>query len=78
MPQLCIFTDKEGVTPRYAPKSFDIENQIITFANNISAEDNNKKCALFLPKNIFYLVFFESNANTTDKIHIPKNEIYIY
>jgi hypothetical protein len=45
-PQLWIFPGKEGVTPRYAPKSFDIENQISTFVNNISAEDNNYKNAL--------------------------------
>lgn len=46
MPRLWIFTDKEGVTTRYVPKLFDIENQINIFVNNISAEDNNDKNAL--------------------------------
>jgi hypothetical protein len=49
-----MFPDKEGVTPRYVPKSFDIENQINTFVNNISAEDNNDKNALWSCQKTFF------------------------
>lgn len=44
--QLWIFPDKEDITPRYGPKSFDIESQINTFVNVISPEDKNDGNAL--------------------------------
>lgn len=54
MPQLRIFPDKEGVRPRYTPKSFDIENQINTFVNNFSAKNNNDKNALCSCQKTFF------------------------
>lgn len=76
--QLWAFPDKEGVTPRYAQKSFDIENQINTFVNIVSPKDSNDGNVLLVyQKTFFYLGFFDSNTTTTYEVKIPKTE-FIY
>ncbi|TDE27737.1 MULTISPECIES: hypothetical protein [Flavobacterium] len=56
-------TDKEGAAPRYAKKSFDIENQINTFVNIVSPKDSNDENALWIyQKTFFYLGIFDSNS----------------
>lgn len=77
--QLWVFPDKEGVTPRYDQKSFDIENQINTFVNIVSPKDSTNGNALWVyQKTFFYLGIFESNTSTTYEVKIPKNGVYLF
>jgi hypothetical protein len=41
-----VFTDKENAITRYNRKSFDIENQINTFVNIVSPNDENDESTL--------------------------------
>ena len=76
---LWVFTDKEALTLRYAPKSFDIENQINTFVNIVSPKDNNDGNALWVyQKTFFYLGIFDSNTTMTYEVKIPKNGVYLF
>ncbi|MFV8327167.1 hypothetical protein [Flavobacterium sp. ZS1P14] len=63
--QLWVFPDKEAVTPRYAQKSFDIENQINTFVTIVSLKDSTNGNALWVYQKTFYLSIFNSNTTTT-------------
>lgn len=77
--QLWVFPDKEGVTPRYDQKSFDIENQINTFVNIVSPKDKNDGNALWVyQKTFFYLGIFDSNTTTIYNVKIPKNGVYLF
>jgi hypothetical protein len=73
-----VFTDKENAITRYNRKSFDIENQINTFANIVSPNDKNDGSTLWVyQKTFFYLGIFDSNTTTTSKVKIPKM-VFIY
>lgn len=77
--QLWIFPDLENVPPRYDQKSFDIENQINTFVNIVSPNDQNDGNALWVyQKTFFHLGIFESNTSVTYKVRIPKNGVYLF
>jgi quercetin 2,3-dioxygenase len=77
--QLWVFPDKEAVTPRYAQKSFDIENQINTFVNIVSPKDSNDGNALWVyQKTFFYLGIFANNTSTTYEVKTPKNGVYLF
>ncbi|MFV8466668.1 pirin family protein [Flavobacterium sp. LB1P62] len=77
--QLWVFPDKEGVTPRYDQKSFDIENQINTFVNIVSPKDNTDGNALWVyQKTFFYLGIFDTNTTTIYPVKIPKNGVYLF
>lgn len=77
--QLWVFPDTENVTPRYDQKSFDIENQINTFVNIVSPNDQNDGNALWVyQKTFFYLGIFDSNTSITYKVRIPKNGVYLF
>ena len=77
--QLWVFPDKEGVTPRYDQKSFDIDNQINTFVNIVSPKDKNDGNALWVyQKTFFYLGIFASNTTTTYEVKIPQNGVYLF
>lgn len=77
--QLWVFPDKEGVTPRYDQKSFDIENQINTFVNIVSPKDKNDGNALWVyQKTFFYLGIFDSNTTKIYNVKIPKNGVYLF
>ena len=77
--QLWVFPDTENVTPRYDQKSFDIENQINTFVNIVSPNNQNDGNALWVyQKTFFYLGIFDSNTRATYKVRIPKNGVYLF
>lgn len=77
--QLWVFPDIENVSPRYDQKSFDIENQINTFVNIVSPNDQNDFNALWVyQKTFFHLGIFDSNTSVTYKVKIPKNGIYLF
>jgi hypothetical protein len=77
--QLWVFPDIENVSPRYDQKSFDIENQINTFVNIVSPNDQNDGNALWVyQKTFFHLGIFDSNTSVTYKVKIPKNGIYLF
>ena len=77
--QLWVFPDIENVSPRYDQKSFDIENQINTFVNIVSPNDQNDGNALWVyQKTFFHLGIFESNTSVTYKVRIPKNGVYLF
>ena len=77
--QLWVFPNKEGVTPRYDQKTFDIENQKNTFVNIVSPNDENDGNALWIyQKSFFHLGIFDSNTSTTYKVLIPKNGVYLF
>jgi redox-sensitive bicupin YhaK (pirin superfamily) len=77
--QLWVFPDTENVTPRYDQKSFDIENQINTFVNIVSPNDQNDGNALWVyQKTFFHLGIFDSNTSATYKVRIPKNGVYLF
>ena len=77
--QLWVFPDTENVTPRYDQKSFDIENQINTFVNIVSPNDQNDGNALWVyQKTFFHLGIFDSNTSVTYKVRIPKNGVYLF
>ena len=77
--QLWVFPDVENVSPRYDQKSFDIENQINTFVNIVSPNDQNDGNALWVyQKTFFHLGIFDSNTSVTYKVRIPKNGIYLF
>ncbi|SFF25978.1 pirin family protein [Flavobacterium xueshanense] len=77
--QLWVFPDIENVSPRYDQKSFDIENQINTFVNIVSPNDQNDGNALWVyQKTYFHLGIFDSNTSVTYKVKIPKNGIYLF
>lgn len=77
--QLWVFPDKEDVTPRYAQKSFDIENQINTFVSIVSPKDKNNGNALWVYQQTFFnLGIFEKNTTTTYTVNISKNGVYLF
>ena len=77
--QLWVFPDIENVTPRYDQKSFDIDNQINTFVNIVSPNDQNDGNALWVyQKTFFYLGIFDSNTSVAYKVQIPKNGVYLF
>jgi hypothetical protein len=77
--QLWVFPDTENVNPRYDQKSFDIENQINTFVNVVSPNDNNDGNALWVyQKTFFHLGIFDSNTSVTYLVKIPKNGVYLF
>ncbi|MBC7747321.1 MAG: pirin family protein [Methylotenera sp.] len=77
--QLWVFPDTENVTPRYDQKSFDIENQINTFVNIVSPKDQNDGNALWVyQKTFFHLGIFDSDTNSTYKVRIPENGVYLF
>lgn len=77
--QLWVFPDIENVPPRYDQKSFDIENQINTFVNIVSPNDQNDGNALWVyQKTFFHLGIFDSNTSVTYKVRIPKNGVYLF
>jgi hypothetical protein len=77
--QLWVFPDIENVSPRYDQKSFDIGNQINTFVNIVSPNDQNDGNALWVyQKTFFHLGIFDSNTSVTYKVKIPKNGIYLF
>jgi hypothetical protein len=79
MLQLWVFPDRENVSPRYDQKSFDIDNQINTFVNIVSPNDMNDGNALWVyQKTFFHLGIFDSNTQSTYKIRIPKNGVYLF
>jgi redox-sensitive bicupin YhaK (pirin superfamily) len=77
--QLWVFPDKEGVIPRYAQKSFDIENQINTFVNIVSPKDKNDGNALWVHQQTFFnLGVFDKNTTTSYTVNISKNGVYLF
>ncbi len=77
--QLWVFPDKEGVIPRYAQKSFDIENQINTFVNIVSPKDKNDGNALWVHQQTFFnLGVFDKNTITSYTVNISKNGVYLF
>ena len=77
--QLWVFPDRENVAPRYDQKSFDIENQINTFVNIVSPNDQNDGNALWVyQKTFFHLGIFDSNTTTNYSVRIPKNGVYLF
>ena len=77
--QLWVFPDTEEVAPRYDQKSFDIENQINTFVNVVSPKDQNDGNALWVyQKTFFHLGIFDGNSNTTYRVQIPNNGVYLF
>lgn len=77
--QLWVFPDKEGVIPRYAQKSFDIENQINTFVNIVSPKDKNDGNALWVHQQTFFnLGVFEKNTTTSYTVNSSKNGVYLF
>ena len=77
--QLWVFPDTENVSPRYDQKSFDIENQINTFVNIVSPNDQNDGNALWVyQKTFFHLGIFDRSTSVTYKIRIPKNGVYLF
>lgn len=77
--QLWIFTDKEAVTPRYGPKSFDIESQINTFVKVVSQENKNDANTLLVYQQTFFNSgVFESKKTSTYKLNIPENGVYLF
>jgi redox-sensitive bicupin YhaK (pirin superfamily) len=77
--QLWVFPDKEGVTPRYEQKSFDIENQINTFVNIVSPKDKNNGNALWVYQQTFFnLGVFDKDTTITYTVNIPENGVYLF
>ena len=77
--QLWVFPDRENVAPRYDQKSFDIENQINTFVNIVSPNDQNDGNALWVyQKTFFHLGIFDSNTTTNYLVRITKNGVYLF
>ncbi|MBP4141748.1 pirin family protein [Flavobacterium sp. P4023] len=77
--QLWVFPDRENVAPRYDQKSFDIENQINTFVNIVSPNDQNDGNALWVyQKTFFHLGIFDSNTTTNYSVRITKNGVYLF
>ena len=77
--QLWVFPDTENVTPRYDQKSFDIENQINTFVNVVSPNDNNDGNALWVYQKTFINIgIFDRNTSVTYEVKIPKNGVYLF
>ncbi len=77
--QLWVFPDKEGVTPRYEQKSFDIENQINTFVNIVSPKDKNNSNALWVYQQTFFnLGVFDKDTTITYTVNIPENGVYLF
>ena len=77
--QLWVFPNTENVTPRYDQKLFDIENQINTFVNIVSPNDQNDGNALWVyQKTFFHLGIFDSNTITKYKVKIPNNGVYLF
>jgi redox-sensitive bicupin YhaK (pirin superfamily) len=67
------------VTPRYDQKSFDIANQINTFVNIVSPNDQNDGNALWVyQETFFHLGIFDSNTSTTYKVRISNNGVYLF
>lgn len=77
--QLWVFPEKNGVTPRYDQKSFDIESQINTFVTVVSPEDKNDGNAIWVhQQTFFYLGIFEENKLITQKITSSENGVYLF
>ena len=77
--QLWVFPDTENVNPRYDQKSFDIENQINTFVNVVSPNDNNDGNALWVYQKTFINIgIFDRNTSVTYEVKIPKNGVYLF
>ena len=77
--QLWVFPDKEGVIPRYAQKSFDIENQINTFVNIVSPKDKNDGNALWVHQQTFFnLGVFDKNTTPSYTVKNSKNGVYLF
>lgn len=77
--QLWVFPEKNGVTPRYDQKSFDIESQINTFVTVVSPEDKNDGNAIWVhQQTFFYLGIFEENKLITQQITSSENGVYLF
>lgn len=77
--QLWVFPDTKNVNPRYDQKSFDIENQINTFVNVVSPNDNNDGNALWVYQKTFINIgIFDRNTSVTYEVKIPKNGVYLF
>lgn len=76
--QLGVFTDKEGFTPRYDEKSFDLENQINTFVALVSPKEKMTEVFYGFIRKPFLFRDFKNETTATYKIHFPKNKVYLF
>lgn len=76
--QLWIFPEKEGVTPRYDQKSFDLEGQRNSLITIVTPQDKNDGRALWIHQQAFlYLGVFDGGQTIDYKVNIPGNGVYI-
>lgn len=77
--QLWVFSEKNGVTPRYDQKSFDIDSQINTFVTVVSPQNSTNRNSLWVhQKTYFNLGIFEENQTVNYKITISGNGVYLF
>lgn len=77
--QLWVFPEKDGVTPRYDQKSFDLTSKINTFVNVVSPRNKNDGNALWVHQQTFFnLGIFESGTTVNYKVNNAQNGVYLF
>jgi quercetin 2,3-dioxygenase len=77
--QLWIFPEKEGVTPRYDQKGFDLEGQRNSLVTIVTPKDKNDGNALWIHQQAFlYLGVFDAGQTIDYKVNIQGNGVYVF
>ncbi len=77
--QLWVFPEKNKVKPRYSQKMFDLEQQINTFVNIVSPENQNDGNALWVhQQTFFHLGVFEADKVIDYDLKIGNNGIFLF
>ncbi|MXN92240.1 pirin family protein [Flavobacterium sp. Sd200] len=77
--QLWIFPERQGVTPRYDQKGFDLEGNRNRLVTIVTPQDKNDGNALWIHQQAFlHLGLFDNDAPLTYDIKIPGNGIYLF
>jgi len=77
--QLWVFPEKDGVTPRYDQKSFELENSKNSLVTVVSPEDKKVEGALWVYQQTYFsLGIFDSNTSIRYDVKIVKNGVYVF
>lgn len=77
--QLWIFPDKQNVTPRYAQKAFNLDENKNRLVNIVSPEDKNDGNALWIHQQAFlHMGIFDEGQVVSYDVKVTGNGLYIF
>ncbi len=77
--QLWVFPEKNNVVPRYSQKMFDLNQQMNTFVNIVSPENQNDGIALWVHQQTFFnLGVFDCGVTIDYDLKIINNGVFLF